>query len=217
MNKFLALLLLIVILSSCVNKTLELPQVAVSGVSEIQNHSEIWVFYKHDTDAIKADINKNNTISTTHWILNIDKRLPLSEVIPVFHMIKAKRAKKSIHSSAEMKDYLSYSDIKDNKIALFSIDSIQYMLLPKSDIDQILAEKSCKNTIEFSVDVVKVNQKEIQANQWAKEQLENLHQGCIQLIFDEKLSYQDYMQYRLELSVFLKPNQEIEPTELIFK
>jgi len=217
MKKFLFFLFLSIVLSACHNKTLDLPQVAVSGVSEIQNYSQIWVFYKHDKDAIKAEINKNNTISTTHWIVNIDKRLPLSEVVPVFHMIKAKRAKKTIHSSENTKDYLSYSDVKDNKIALFSMDSIQYILLPKADIDVMLSEKSCKNTLKFSPDIIKINEQEILPNLWSSEQLVGLDSGCIQLVFDEKLSYQEYMQYRLELGVYLKPEQEIEPTEFIFK
>lgn len=217
MKKFLIFFLFILILNSCNNKTLDLPQVAVSGLSEIQNHSQIWVFYNYDKDKIKAEINKNNVITTTHWIINIDRRLPLSEIIPVFHMIKNKRAKKSIHSSENMKNYLSYSDILENKIALYSIDSIQHIMLPKAEINQILKDKPCKNTIEFSKDLITINQREIQLNLWGKKQLDSLSPGCIQLIFSENLSYQKYMEYRLELDAFLTARLKIEPTEFVFK
>lgn len=216
MKKFLIPFFFIFALSSCNKKSLDLPQVAVAGISEIQNYSQIWVFYKHDTDKIKAEINKNNTISTTHWIINIDKRLPLSEVIPVFNMVKAKRAKKSIHSSEGAKDYLSYSNVLESKISLFSIDSIQYIMLPKQDINQLLSDKPCKNTIEFSKEKIVVNQKEIQKSTWNKKQLESLSAGCVQLVFDKEISYQDYMEYRLKLISLLPDDISIETTEFIF-
>ncbi len=89
MKKLLFILSFFLTLSSCTNKTIQLPQIAISGESEIQNHSQIWVFYKYNKDKIKAEINKNNTISTTNWIINIDKRLPIREVIPVFQTFKS--------------------------------------------------------------------------------------------------------------------------------
>jgi len=216
MKKFLIFSVLIFVLSACNQKSLDLPQVAVAGISEIQNHSQIWVFYKHDTDKIKAEINKNNTISTTNWIINIDKRLPLSEVIPVFNLIKAKRAKKSIHSSDDAQNYLSYSNILENKISLFSIDSIQYMMLPKNDIKQLLNDKPCKNTIQFSKDIVSLNANNIQKGAWTKKTFESLSSGCVQLVFSKELTYQEYMDYRLKLIGVLPNNTRIETTEFIF-
>lgn len=216
MKKFLIFSVLIFVLSACNQKSLDLPQVAVAGISEIQNHSQIWVFYKHDTDKIKAEINKNNTISTTNWIINIDKRLPLSEVIPVFNLIKAKRAKKSIHSSDDAQNYLSYSNILENKISLFSIDSIQYMMLPKNDIKQLLNDKPCKNTIQFSKDIVSLNANNIQKEAWSKKTFESLSSGCVQLVFSKELTYQEYMDYRLKLIGVLPNNTRIETTEFIF-
>ncbi|HHB52525.1 MAG TPA: hypothetical protein ENK75_05725, partial [Saprospiraceae bacterium] len=159
MKKYVVGLLLLVLLSACANKTIQLPQVAVSGISEIQNHSEIWVFYKFDDDKIKSEINKNNTITSTHWIINIDKRLPMREVIPVLQMVKAKRAKKTIHSVEGVRDYLSYSDILDKKIALFQIDTIQYMTLDQSDLETMEKEKPCDYILKFTEDAIVLNQK----------------------------------------------------------
>ncbi len=217
MKNLLLILLFFLILGSCTNKTIQLPQIAISGESEIQNHSQIWVFYKYDKDKIKAEINKNNTISTTHWIINMDKRLPLNEVIPVFQMIKAKRAKKSIHSAEGMKDYVSYSDTSNNKIALFSIDSIQYIILKKSEIIQIEKEKQCDYVIEFSKESIKINQKEYSLDKWNKSVLDSLSLGCVQLQFDEKLTYQKYLSYRLQLNSFLSDDLVVEYTEYIIK
>ncbi len=217
MKKYVVGLLLLVLLSACANKTIQLPQVAVSGISEIQNHSEIWVFYKFDDDKIKSEINKNNTITSTHWIINIDKRLPMREVIPVLQMVKAKRAKKTIHSVEGVRDYLSYSDILDKKIALFQIDTIQYMTLDQSDLETMEKEKPCDYILKFTEDAIVLNQKKYLPSEWRKQLVESLSPGCMQLLFDQQISYQSYLQYRLELKTFLPKDISIENTEYILK
>ena len=217
MKKYILLSFLVVVLSTCANKTVQLPQVAVSGVSEIQNHSEIWVFYKFDNDKIKTEINKNNTITTTHWIINIDKRLPLSEVIPVLQMIKAKRAKKTIHSVDGVNDYLSYSDILDKKIALFQINTIQYMMLNESELATLEKEKPCDYILKFSDEVITLNNQKHYPSEWRKQLLDSLDSGCLQLYFDKHLSYQSYMKYRLELNTYLPKGVTVESTEYILK
>jgi hypothetical protein len=217
MRNFLFFFTLISIFSSCNNKTLQLPQIAIKGRPAIQNHSQIWIFYKYNKEKIKAEINKNNTISTTNWIINCDKRLPLSEVIPVFQMVKAKRAKKSIHSSEGMKNYVSYSDTSTNQIALFSIDNIQYITLSKDEIVQLEKEKICDYIMEFSKNSININNNEYPIETWNKKVFDTLNPGCIQLKFDEKMTYQEYLTLRLQINSFLRKGLELENIEYIIK
>jgi hypothetical protein len=217
MKRFLIFLLALTAFYSCGDKSLQLPQVAVSGVSDIQNHSEIWVFYKFDDKKIKAEINKNNTITSTHWIINIDKRLPMSEVIPVLQMIKAKRAKKTVHSVDGTFDYLSYSDTLDKKIALFRVDSIQYITLNRKELITIEKEKPCDYTIEFLNDSFQINNKKYAFSDWKKQLFDSINNSCIQLQFDKDLSYQNYLKYRLELETFLPEKTKVEHTEYLIK
>ncbi len=202
---------------SCTDKSVALPQIAISGKTEIQNHSQIWVFQDTKEGSVKADVNKNNTISTTNWIINIDKHLPMSEVIPVFQMIKAKRAKKSIHSAEGMKDYLSYSNTLDKNISVFSIDSIQFMLLSKEKLATLNQDKICKNTINFSSNDIRVNNKKYSVSQWNKTILDSLETGCVQLQYNKDLSYQKYMEYRLSVKGFLPKGVSVETTEYVYK
>ena len=199
MIKKIFLFLVLMSIFSCEKKSLDLPQVAVSGIGEIQNHSEVWVFEKHDTNSIKAEINKNNTIGSTHWIVNIDKHLPLSEVIPVIQMVKKKRAKKSPHSVEGMHTYLSYSDLVDKKIALFPIDSIQYMSLKADELSNIEKLNEVDKKIKFLKDSIVINTKVIPREKWKYVLFDTLENKKIQLYFSNTLSYQDYMKYRLEL------------------
>ena len=217
MKNYLLFLFLSLIFISCTDKSVALPQVAVSGKTEIQNHSQIWVFQDTKEGSIKAKVNKNNTISTTNWIINIDKQLPMSEVIPVFQMIKAKRAKKSIHSAEGMKDYLSYSNTLDKNISVFSIDSIQFMLLSKEKLVTLNQDKICENTINFSPNDIRVNTKKHAVSQWNKEMLTSLKTGCVQLQYNQNLSYQKYMEYRLSVAEFLPEGVSIETTEYVYK
>ncbi len=201
---------------SCGKKTLQLPQVAVPGVGPIQNHSEVWVFLKHDTDALKAEINKNNTIGSTHWIINIDKRLPLSEVIPALQMVKIKRAKKSPHSVEGMHTYLSYSDTENKQISLFLIDSIQYIMLKDKELQNIKKLNTVAGSIRFMTDSIQIDHKRIPKERWKYMFFDTSRVKKYQLLFSKDLTYQDYMKYRLEVANKLR-NMPIDNVELILQ
>jgi hypothetical protein len=207
MYKFIFLLLILSI-SSCNNKKIELPQIAVAGKSDIQNHSQIWIFYKKNKDSVWADVNMNNKINTTHWIINIDRHLTLDKLTPVFQKIKENRNKKSIHSKDGMHTYLSYSDMENKKIALFPIDSIQYL---KIEIE------NQENTLRFLSDSFLINNKKFPTEQWDNFVLDTLNKTDVQLQFSDKLSYQQYMEYRLTVNSKLPKHIRIKHIEYIIE
>ncbi len=215
MKQIIILCSIIIGFISCNDKSLQLPQVPLSGLSGNMNHSQIWVFYNQES--AQADLNINNTISSTDWIINIDRRLALSEVIPVFQLIKKKRSKKSIHNVEGMQNFLSYSDTYNKEIALFSMDSIQYIMESQADIAKIEQKISCDYRLVFSQDVIELNQREFSVDQWKTISLDTLTPGQIQLHFDSRLTYQNYMSYRLLLNDILPKEMIVESTEYIIK
>ena len=130
-------------------------------------------------------------------------------------MVKAKRAKKSMHSAEGMRDYITYSNTKDKNIAAFRIDSTSFMLLPKNEIKDLNQENPC-HVIDFSPSSIRVNTNDYSKTQWNKSVLDSLS-GCIQIQFDQGLNYQEYMEYRLSLHSFLPEESTIETTEYIYK
>jgi hypothetical protein len=116
-----------------------------------------------------------------------------------------------------MKDYLSYSNTLDEKIAVFPINDIQYLLLSKSEIDKINKDKICDYAIRFSSETININNQEFRKKSWNKHLLENLESECVQLQFNSKLSYQEFLEYRLSVSKFLPKGVKIETTEYIYK
>jgi hypothetical protein len=217
MNRFITILFFSVLFFSCKNETLLLPQISISGLSNIENHSEIWVFYEQEKGVSKAKINKNNTIGSTHWIINIDKRLPLEEVIPVFQMVKAKRAKKSPHSAEGMNNYVSYSNTTDKKISLYAIDKMQYMMQSIEELEELEKSFSAKYSIRYFTNIIEFNKQMYSVEKWETFSLDSLPAGNIQLYFNSKLTYQQYIEYRISLDKKLSDSLTIEPIEYIIK
>ncbi len=91
MNKFVFILLSFLILS-CAKKEVKIPTLAEKGIQELQNHSQVWLFFEVKNNDTIAVVNRKNTISTTHWIYNIDKRLPLKAIIPAITTLQDKHA-----------------------------------------------------------------------------------------------------------------------------
>ena len=117
MKKIILLLVLFSILG-CTKKEIKLPAVAEKGLQELHNHSQIWFFFKVKNNDTVAVVNKKNTIVTTHWVYNIDKRLPLKKITHKLIKLKEKHAN-SMHSKEGMHNYFSYADTLSKKLSFF--------------------------------------------------------------------------------------------------
>ena len=117
MKNILFLLITFFILG-CSKKEINIPTLDTPGIQEIQNHSQVWLFFEVKNNDTIVDVNRKNTISTTHWIFNIDKKLPLKTIIPSLIDLQDKHAN-SFHSKKGMHNYFSYSDTISKKLSFF--------------------------------------------------------------------------------------------------
>lgn len=202
---------------SCTNQSVQLPQIPISGVSDIQNHSELWVFYKEKDGKIEAHLNKNNRINSTHWIINIDKRLTLKVLVPVFKIIKEKRELKSIHKKEGMKNYLSYSDIKDKKIALFAMDSLYFSMNSKDKTDPLNALNKNSHRLFFSKETIEIDTHKFPIQDWETIRLDTLTKESMQLLFSQDLNYQEYLEYRMSINNKLPKKISINKLEYVIQ
>jgi hypothetical protein len=202
---------------SCAKKEVELPIIPVSGTTEIANHSQIWVFLNFDEKKMKASVNKNNTISTTHWIINIDKRLPMDEVVPVLEMIRAKRDKKSVHSADGMQNYLSYSNSKDKNISLFPINTIQYLVLDPIGYEDLIANYGNDYFIHFKETGFSFNKVNYKMESFNASLFDTLQKKPFHFFFDGTIPYQTYLEKRVLLSSIAPKDLPIDHTEYIVK
>jgi len=212
-KKILFIFLLFSALISCNKKSVELPLIPVTGKTNISNHSQIWVFINYDENKIKANVNKKNIISSTNWIINMDKRLPMNEVIPVLEMIKAQRDRKSPHSSDEMKTYLSYSNTKDKNISLYPVDSLHFLVLDKVGYDDLLSHYKSDTNIYLFEKSFNLNDETFQYHFFNEDFLRKLPNKPIHFFLDGNMSYQVYLEKRLLLNKFISDVIPIDKTE----
>ncbi len=113
--KKLYILFILLALFSCTKKELKIPTLAVKGIQEVHDHSQVWMFFEIVSNDTIAKLNRKNTISSTHWIYNIDKKLPLKTFIPSIVKLQDKHAN-GVHSKKGMHNYFSFSDTISKKL-----------------------------------------------------------------------------------------------------
>ncbi|MDD5149175.1 MAG: hypothetical protein PHC28_01665 [Flavobacterium sp.] len=124
------------ILISCGNKEdILLPKSDVTVVSNVLDHSPIYVFYRTKGKDTLAEVNKRNEIISTSWIFNIDKRLPLRLVIPEVMKLQERKRNEVAHKNELAENYYSYADSIGKNLAFLPFTKVYYkMEKPKSGV-----------------------------------------------------------------------------------
>ena len=199
---------MLLLFTSCQNKEVQLPLIDIPGISEIQNHSSIWVFMETKNGKSIADLNKNNKILNTHWIYNIDRRLQMKEVLPVLIAMQENKNKDSMHKKEGMKSYFSYADTKSSSISLLLFPQTTFITDTRAtNVMQDFRENTCTAILELVDDDIKLNGKrqalaDLASNLKKGQQCTSEEKLKVMLMFDEETSYQNY----LELKVYLHAN-----------
>jgi hypothetical protein len=123
---FLFFLVPLMFVTACSKKSVQLPLIEAPGLTDIQNHSSIWIFMETREGDTLAAMNKNNKILNTHWIFNIDRRLNMEQVVPFLVQMQENRNKDSMHKKEGMENYFSYADPSSEKIRLFPFTKTTY-------------------------------------------------------------------------------------------
>ena len=215
------------LLVSCKNKEVKLPVIPAKGLQELHNHSQVWLFFDVKNNDTLVKLNKKNTISSTHWVYNIDKRLPLKAIIPTVGKLKEKHAK-SLHSKEGMHDYFSYADANTKKLSFLKFDEVSYTILD-SDLNQYSKnetddEKKQIIKLIFKNNTICINNKiifptSLESNLLALLQAKESSDISvieIQLLFSNDLLYQDYLNYKITINKLLNNSIVLNSNEIIF-
>ncbi len=222
MNKLTPTLLLFLMLS-CANKEVKLPVLAEKGIQEVYNHSQVWLFFEVENNDTIAVVNRKNTISSTHWIYNIDKRLPLKTIIPSIITLQDKHAN-SMHSEKGMHDYFSYSDIVSKKLSFLEFDNAIFKIahqLSKNFIEENNSNFNNLNLV-FNQNSIWINEVKTDKSNFKNALLELIKlssegkKSMLYLNFNQNLLYQDYLFYKATINNIGTKNILINQTEFIF-
>lgn len=182
--KKILIIILAFTLFSCNEKEVLLPEVDTTIVDKVENLSPIYIFFEAKGKDTIADLNRKNAISSTNFIFNIDKRLPLKLVLP--EVIKAVAKKEaSAHKDSTSQNYYSYSNIKKKQLAFVPFTKMNYKLeKPKSGVN-----------IYFSEGKIMVDTKEFEKQKF-ENYIENLSVEDLykcNFCFDKNDSYENYI------------------------
>jgi len=220
--KVLGILIIVVFITlSCKQKSVQLPTLDVVGIQDtIYNNSKIWVFYNLNGNDTIAELNKNNSVANTHWIINIDKRLSLKQVIPLIQQLQAKKEKPSMHDNGEIShSYYSYVDTVSNKLSLILFDSIKYISDKSINRDHNLTSTEFKHLlIDYKSTDIYVNNVRVKKGgikDYISKQLDNRILK-IDLSFEENISYQNYLNIKALLQNMKNDSIIISNREFIY-
>ena len=209
--KYFSLAILFMLFSCGNQEDILLPKSNVTLVSDVKDHSPIYIFFRTKGKDTLAEVNRKNSIITTNWILNIDKRLPLRLVIPEVMKLQEKKRNEVAHKNELAENYYSYADSIGKNMAFLPFTKVYYkMEKPKFGII-VFFDKT--NTI--SVNNVAVKKEELQ------NYLDNLPSdkpNKFVFCFAKDLSYGSYIQDKIFIQSlnFPFPSLNLTNEEFIF-
>jgi hypothetical protein len=190
MTKYLSLIFLFVFMSCGNKEDILLPKFDTTIVSNIADQSPIYIFFRTKGRDTLAEVNRKNSIITTNWIFNIDKRLPLRIVIPEVMKLQDKKRKEKAHKNEKAENYYCYADSIGKNMAFIPFTKVFYkMAKPIGTI--IYFDK--KNEILIENNVIKREKiKEMFTTILPKELANNFI-----FMFDKNMSYGMYIQNKI--------------------
>ena len=198
-------LIVLFALFSCGNKEdVLLPKAAVTIVKNVDDLSPIYIFFRTKGRDTLAEVNRKNSIISTNWILNVDKRLPLRLVIPEIMKLQQKKREEKAHKNEKAENYYSYADTIGKNLAFIPFTNVYYKM-----------ERPIGTVIFFN----KNNEILIENQVFKKEKLQDLINTNLSkdstttflFTFDKDLSFGSYLQNKIfieSLKIQMKSNQE---------
>ena len=207
-------LIFIFLLFSCEGKKdVLLPKANVSIVKNVQDHSPIYIFFKTEGKDTIAEVNRKNSIISTNWIFNIDKRLPLRLVIPEVIKLQEKKRAEKAHKNEKAENYYSYADSIGKNMAFLPFTKVYYK-----------TEKPKEGSFVFHFRKGQGQGQVLMGNKEIKisEILQHFYSikfervPDVVFLFDKNMSYEEYIQDKILLQKYVSYNLDKLPLEFIF-
>ena len=122
MSRYIILLSALLLLG-CQKKQMQLPQVPDTKITSVEDYSQVYISYEETSE--EAKLNANGLISSTNWVLHVDKRNKLKEVAPLFIKLQEKRTNpRNPHSNPDAHLYISLADIPHKRLGFMDVTDL---------------------------------------------------------------------------------------------
>lgn len=209
--KYFTLIVLFAIFSCGNKEDILLPKGNITIVKDVADLSPIYIFIRVKDKDTLAEVNRKNSIISTNWILNIDKRLPLRLAIPEIMKLQQKKREEKAHKNEKAENYYSYADTIGKNLAFISFTNVFYKLeKPKSGVAVFFTKNN-----EILVDDIMVKQEDLQAflnNSPSNKSIQYI------FCFDKNLNFGNYIQSKIFINSLKLPSLDfnINKEEFIF-
>ena len=205
-------LIVLFTLFSCGNKEdILLPKANTSIVKNVDDLSPIYIFFRTKGKDTLAEVNRKNSIISTNWILNVDKRLPLRLAIPEIMKLQQKKREEKAHKNEKAENYYSYADTIGKNLAFIPFTNVYYKIeKPKSGVAVFFTKNN-----EILVDDIVVKQEELQTY---LNKLPSSTSNQYVFCFDKNLNFGSYIQNKIFINSLKLPSSEfnIKQEEFVF-
>ena len=209
--KYFCLLILFVLLSCGDKEDILLPKSNVTIVSNVVDHSPIYIFFRTKGKDTLAEVNRKNSIISTNWILNIDKRLPLRLVIPEVIKLQEKKRAEVAHKNELAENYYSYADSIGKNMAFLPFTKVYYKMGNAKGKVIVFHFKKGSDTVLLRGSEVK---KKDLVKTFYRVQYEVIPQ--VAFLFDKNMSYKEYIQTKILLGNFKAYAVDDFPVEFVY-
>lgn len=214
-------------LISCKKEEVMLPKSNVSVMTEMYDHSPIYMFFREERKDTLAEINTKNKIGTTNWVFNIDKRLPLHAIIPSIAELQLKK-KDGMHKKEGTINVFSYADSLKQNLAFFPFTDVRYFY--DKDFSKFYIKDNAELYMSynnFTINFKKNGKVTVDGHAIEKEELVSyikdfsdfMSDGkptILHLNFDKYLTFNDYIQNKLMLWQITSENIQFSSYEFIY-
>ncbi|QOG01524.1 hypothetical protein [Flavobacterium sp. MDT1-60] len=191
--KYFTLIIALLLFSCGKKKDVLLPKSNVTIVKDVQDHSPIYIFFKTEGKDTIAEVNRKNSIISTNWIFNIDKRLPLKLVIPEVMKLQEKKRGEKAHKNEKAENYYSYADSVGKNLAFLPFTKVYYKMEIANNRSQLYFKKngmiiySGRKTYDFPKQNLKPFLDSLVINPKAE----------IKFSYDKNMTYGNYIQCKI--------------------
>lgn len=223
------LLGLLLIIFSCGNeKVIQLPEISHSEIKEINDVSAAYLFYD-ETLKDSVELNRKNLISTTNWLVNVDKRLTLKQVIPHIKFLQDKKSGSS-HKNKKVKNYFTCNDVSRMDLGFIDFTDIVYYEKSSREYFSETSELKLPKRLNIHFDSLEEINLVLVTNDlnFKKSKKSNLLNEIKNILKNEKenieiildinnlISFQDYISLKLTLQQLALDNVIISNNEFIY-
>lgn len=209
--KYFSLIFIFLLFSCEEKKDVLLPKSNVSIVKNVEDLSPIYIFFKIEGKDTVADVNRKNSIISTNWIFNVDKRLPLRLVIPEVIKLQEKKRGEKAHKNEKAENYYSYADSVGKNLAFLPFTEVYYkMEKPNKENFAFYFRKGKKQVL--------MGNKEIEISKILQYfySIKFERVPDVVFLFDKDMSYEEYIQNKILVQKYVSYNLDKLPVEFIF-